>query len=136
MNTRFWKAVVAAWGVSSLVNLVIGLFVFKMPLELATPEALKGIATYYLLLFLAVYIMAEFLEKLARGGYNKPLKYGLQFGVFYFLPIAAERLFYLGADVINFGLDSQTMITSFFQPLLLSLATFAIAAIVYSNLDA
>lgn len=130
-NDKFWAGTIAAWAVASIV-----LYLFHYPLlggfweqlvssGIVRPEH-NSIGTNFLFgigIFLGVYIMCEFLEKLSRNGWKKSLKYGAMFGLLIGLTEAGQALLYpvpysLG---VAYGIADIT--------------AFALAALVYQQFD-
>ncbi len=130
-NVRFWQATVTAWAVASIV-----LYLFHYPIlssfwsDLVSQGVIRAdfnsISTNALFgvgLFAGVYIMCEFLEKLARTGRKKALKYGAMFGLLVGLTEAGQALLYH----VPYSLGIAYGIAD--------IAAFAMAAVVYQQFD-
>lgn len=131
LNKRFWAAVVAAWAVASIV-----LYLFHYPLlsgfwsglvasGVIRPEY-NSIETNLLFgagIFIGVYVMCEFLEKLARNSRKRAVKYGAMFGLLVGLTEAGQALLY----PVPYALGVAYGIAD--------IAAFALAAAVYQQFD-
>lgn len=158
MNTKFWKAVFAAWVAASVVLFFGNILLAEVYAGLWRYEGLYGgiwlepqsglaqisvgqhilqaidgnIASgviindffYFLSILLAVYIMAEFIEKLSRAKKSKPLKYGAQLGILYSIPVFTQYFY--------FSLPAMVAVNA----VVINVAAFIAAAFVYSKLDA
>ncbi|GEM_PF-3353628 len=137
MNFRFWKGTLLAFVVAVLIKAVIEMWWIPANLASVFPGSpprtnladqwTVGIAVAALITFVAVYVMCEFLEKLARAQNKKPLKHGAQFGL----------VFGLASSVWLFLLPVAEAYRNFhvFENLIVNLVAFAAAAWVYARLD-
>lgn len=152
MNLRFWKGVIFGTAVSwlllvasqALFALLFGMFGGSADFSPPLTDARYWVSQFPIwlallfVLFIAVYIQSEFLEKLARAGNVKPLKFGAQFGVLYALPTLLffiSSIFYdLQSGLVPVQLDALGVFGISFL-LASSVLAFAAAAWVYQKTD-
>ena len=131
MNANFWKGMVAAWVTASvIVNVVNGLLLQSVWSVLEAQRVIRyygGIMTamvgFEVILFIGVYILCEFVEKLSQVKRAQPWKVGLQIGILLGMAQVAGFLMYPVPVVVPIvgGLGEVVAMTA--------------AALVYSKLD-
>ena len=131
MNKRFWTGTIAAWATASIV-----LYLFHYPLlsgfwsslvssGVIRPEhnSIETNALFGAGIFLGVYLMCEFLEKLSRNSWKKSLKYGAMFGLLVGLTEAGQALLYFVPYTLGIAYGVA------------DITAFALAAYVYQQFD-
>lgn len=101
-NTPFWKGVLGGWVLASIIAMVAQGVVLGPAWDALTalgflrgPETtLLALTGWEALLLIAIYIQAEFLEKLAPAKRLNYAKQGLQFGILFSLPFISQYFFY------------------------------------------
>ncbi len=137
MNVRFWKGTLAAFVVAVLIKAVVEMWWIPTNLASVFPGSpprtnlasqwMLGIAVAAVITFVAIYVMAEFLEKLARAQNRQPLKHGAQFGLVFGLAQSAW-MFLL-------PVASAYMMMHVALNLVSNVVAFAAAGWVYQRLD-
>lgn len=126
MNVRFWKGTLLAFAVAVLIKAVIEMWWIPTNLASVFPGSpprtnlaeswMLGLAAAAVITLVAVYVMCEFLEKLARAQNRQPLKHGAQFGVvvglaqsawLFVLPVAYNYM------VLHLGLNLAANVVAF-----------------------
>ncbi len=84
MNVRFWKGTLAAFVVVVIIEAIAQLGGISSIFPYFIPRNLSSWIIFGLLLtfiFVSVYFLCEFLEKLARAQNKKPFRHGAQLGI-------------------------------------------------------
>jgi len=137
MNVRFWKGTLLAFVVAVLVKAVIetwwipsnlaSVFPGSPPRTNLADSMLLGILAAAAITFAAVYVLCEFLEKLARAQNRHPLKHGAQFGLV--LGLAQSAWLFLLPVAYNYLLQHAAL------NLVANVVAFAAAGWVYQKTD-
>lgn len=125
MNWRFFKGVFAAWIAASIAE-----FPIRWVLYLSGYISLASVSAYQLLLLIAIYIMAEFLEKLPRPTNLKAIKYGALFGLFFSIPDLVHQIYQNNSPLFFLSGNELSLL-----PVIVDVVAFALAAFVYSKID-